>query len=313
MLLSPDFYTWHFSILLLGSPVIYALYRKTKNPYFTLAMAYTALLCVYGIYATPLTKHTMLFHNELLISLVSLCFIFFSFLIPAVWVHQILDVLCIFSTAVTATIYFFPNGYPRYSGLLVNPSLNAVAILLTVPFTCGYTRLALELLSVPLIFVTESTTAAAVYVVIKTMQLRRPWLVFLMAPFLFMHDFFGKTRWQEYLFFWEKFKDHINPLIGSGPNTFYFWGPYFQNQAGRKTDYWLWLHSDAFQLLFEQGIIGFILWGVALSTIVFKKQRFYRPENQALVGWLVSSITYFPIHSDMLAFIFVLLIRLRLS
>jgi hypothetical protein len=73
--------------------------------------------------------------------------------------------------------------------------------------------------------------------------------------------------WLMFMSFW---RQHFLLLLGSGLGTFKFWGPAAQManhfHEGR---WWLWLHSDWLQILFELGAVGLALaiwcFGVVLK------------------------------------------------
>lgn len=63
--------------------------------------------------------------------------------------------------------------------------------------------------------------------------------------------------------------DKVNIWVGSGPSTFELFGPHVQYLNGHAmttwdaetkfTSWWIWMHSDWLQLLFETGLIGALL------------------------------------------------------
>lgn len=89
--------------------------------------------------------------------------------------------------------------------------------------------------------------------------------------------------------FW---RDHLNHWIGAGLGTYFLYGPSIQvtNEINQgHTNQWLpgffWAHQENWQILFELGIIGFVLANATVFTAIWKHKK-----NAALFS---SLITYY--------------------
>ena len=90
--------------------------------------------------------------------------------------------------------------------------------------------------------------------------------------------------WKEIWTFWDKAPtpgEQINHWLGSGTGTFMMYGPHINLLNGNNKLYFVWAHSDWFQILFEQGYIGL---GLSLLTAGFALWKSRRSM------WLFSSI-----------------------
>ena len=63
--------------------------------------------------------------------------------------------------------------------------------------------------------------------------------------------------------------DKFNPIMGSGLGTFQFFMPVYQMQSNNnEIGYFIWLHSDILQAVFELGIVGILLISLVAYEIV---------------------------------------------
>jgi hypothetical protein len=67
------------------------------------------------------------------------------------------------------------------------------------------------------------------------------------------------------------FRDHLPWSIGGGLGSFYVVGPALATQGNGPV--FVWLHSDWFQTLFEQGIIGFLVVTVMYAHALWRAQK----------------------------------------
>ena len=100
---------------------------------------------------------------------------------------------------------------------------------------------------------------------------------------------------------WQYFSEHFYPYFGSGPGTFYTWGPHIQNiHPETSGGIFFWVHNDWLQILFEMGIIGLIL---ALFIFIFAlyklKNNGYLFTSLFLFGYV--SLTQFPLRQPIFA------------
>lgn len=89
---------------------------------------------------------------------------------------------------------------------------------------------------------------------------------------------------------WPAFKEH--PWIGSGIGSFAMWS--IQNVGNRWGSYWDKAHSEPYQMLIEQGIIGASF--CVLAIIEFIKEFRMEWYHALIVGLLVNSLANFPFH-----------------
>lgn len=87
--------------------------------------------------------------------------------------------------------------------------------------------------------------------------------------------------WRRSMIYW---MDQINPWIGSGPGSYFLYGPKIQMLQGNTPDkLFVWMHNDWLQVLFEYGIIGFVLISILFVKMV-------RAAHDKKEPWLVASI-----------------------
>lgn len=239
----------------------------------------------------------------------------------------------IFVVNITATLLFIPFRClfktTWLMGLTVNPSMNACVTAITMPFVFLLPlRWQIPLFVTGLILVLISHSTTPVFCVLAAfffpvlLGSRRKWipgvilfalvlaLCFLVPNFIHVFD-----RGDNYLFFWKEWRGRFNPLIGCGNGGFYIWGPlltdlktrftdaFFRNLyshlgvgvGDRVIDAWAWLHSDIYQTLFELGVIGLILWALAVGSILKRlmKNMIYLG---GAVAWLTCALFYYPVH-----------------
>lgn len=90
--------------------------------------------------------------------------------------------------------------------------------------------------------------------------------------------------------------DRFNPLFGSGQGTAFMWIPSFQEDSGLNQNNWfIWMHNDWLQILFEQGILGFGLAVIAYGFVISRSfQRPYLVTSVLLYGAM--ALFNFPMH-----------------
>lgn len=112
-------------------------------------------------------------------------------------------------------------------------------------------------------------------------------------------------------FYW----NHANILVGFGPGSFELFGPKIQHASNFMTGSWfIWMHNDWLQILFELGIVGFILWGLAYVGVC----RRVRARKSAylfasLIGLGVMACMNYPLRQPESIFFGVLLVSLALK
>lgn len=261
----------------------------------------------------------------------------FTFLMSVVTVNEKwMSYLCCLNIALTSIFWFFPLpiNMKWLSGLAVNPSMNGSITAMTWPFLFllkeSLLILPLAALGIVLIFASKSTTPVLAFLAIiflpfalragKKAKLIAAGLLTgsIAAAIAFIPNFIHPyDRMQQYMFFWRLWRERFNAFVGSGNGSFYIWGPLSQKLNLVETDrffdklfngihiprgatahwYYLWLHSDIYQTLFELGIIGLSLWSVAVFYIL---KSLYHSNNRAwlsaAIGWLITATFYYPLH-----------------
>lgn len=103
-------------------------------------------------------------------------------------------------------------------------------------------------------------------------------------------------RWDIWASYLKWLDIYSNWWIGVGSNAFMAFGPSIQQWAKIEGDgHIMWLHNDWLQLLFENGIVGLILW-INLSVIVLVKSFMDRNNVifTALVAYLFAMLGNYP-------------------
>jgi len=102
---------------------------------------------------------------------------------------------------------------------------------------------------------------------------------------------------------WVYFKELSYQLTGAGPGTSVVFIPYLQsihNQAFFRRNVFVWFHSDWFQILFEQGWVGLVLY--VLAYVAALKKAYDNPpifSAVAAVGaWSLGNYPFhWPVHA----------------
>lgn len=248
--------------------------------------------------------------------------------------------LCMANTLVFLVQYLF-FGPVEYYGLFGNASMNGSLIAMTYPFLVQkpevinyYQRplkevfkkfkselfldficvilpiiaILLHKQSIPVIALFMSLS----YLTIKNLILEKQFMffTFVLACFIglaswFIPDFFnstGRFRMYELTITW--LIKYVNPILGTGNGTTVLFLPFIQREAGDLSPYVFgWLHNDFLQVLFEQGISGFLS---ALALAIYCLIKSYR-ENSYLFNaaciYIIVSLFNFPAHTPVHAFI----------
>lgn len=103
-------------------------------------------------------------------------------------------------------------------------------------------------------------------------------LIGLIALTIFAYFYLGSNRiittsgryavWKDTFFFWKKFANHF---VGFGQGSSMHITPVVQKLFQQDShQLFLWMHNEWYQVLFEQGIIGFVLWFFMYINIIIK-------------------------------------------
>lgn len=106
--------------------------------------------------------------------------------------------------------------------------------------------------------------------------------------FLMFHKLDRLKFWPIVLKWWI---DHKMLFIGAGNGTTWMLGPIIQKSGGMPVDqgFWVWFHNDWLQVLFEQGVIGFIL---ALLAALLTAYRAFKTKQHALFAAIIAYCVY---------------------
>lgn len=97
---------------------------------------------------------------------------------------------------------------------------------------------------------------------------------------------------------WSFFCAHDNPFLGAGLGAFYYIGPWLTVEKYHMG--FVWLHSDWFQILFEEGIVGVIAAFIVFTQALYKSRR-NEKLFAALFAYGAFGIANFPLHNPITA------------
>lgn len=106
-------------------------------------------------------------------------------------------------------------------------------------------------------------------------------------------------RWTMWTFFMEQWaKNKLHWSFGTGFGTFGVFSINLQNAHTMRPQYWwIWLHNDWLQCLFETGIAGFsLMLGTFLTGVRNLWKRGEKPEMQSLLLFGLAMGVNFPLH-----------------
>ena len=240
---------------------------------------------------------------------------------PANWLSlaKTLGVLCIVeSLYILAQALWGVIPYQR-AGFYNNASMAGCFIAATMPFITFLKLDKLYLFSLVLlcsfcIFLTNSSMSLGVLAVCAVAYgwtTRYKWYSLATAGFIVLGGYIsqGKNlfdpsgRGSIIFMGWVYFKEFTKELIGTGPGTSTVFIPYLQSihhPEFFKRNVFLWYHSDWFQILFEQGWLGLIVYSIAYIFALIKSYN-YPPvfASVAAIGaWSMGNYPFhWPVHS----------------
>jgi hypothetical protein len=206
---------------------------------------------------------------------------------------------------------FFYESYFR-GGTLGNASMSACFLAMTAPLS------PVPLLNIAAIFLSGSAMGIGVLAVVlisyrPKLLLGVP-LVFAIAYFLQGHELLNDSdRLKMWKLGFDYWKTHVNIWIGSGPGTLSIHLPYLQKMTlTSQEQVWMWFHNDWWDLIFEQGISGGVLYaGVALCVLYHAR---YRPRlRSGILGFLASTLGNYPSHLPLTAISGLILVGVSLG
>lgn len=194
-------------------------------------------------------------------------------------------------------------------GMIYNPSMNPALIAVTMPFVRvtrnGWLSLAAMIWTCYIIASSHHLTPALVYGSFFCARAIRMcgWkiipivLLFPAACVFHFYHFHAAARFSDYRFFWTELIQHWNIWYGMGVNKFAIYGPMLQYSVHHRTaDLWYFLHSDWAEILFQQGIIGCVLWGWVSVKALYHSMKEDWILFEASIGMAAFMIGYFPLH-----------------
>lgn len=224
--------------------------------------------------------------------------------------------ICVTNVVLTTILIpwdIYRENHSWLMGLSVNPGMNGAITAVTLPFLLllypAWLSMSLIVLGIFLLFYSGASTPVLAgiasvllpLIVCKRVCSRR-WefplflIAFTCVLAVFVPDFSSSTgRIGQWTVLFRSWRDLFNPLIGSGNGSFHIWGPTIQHWDGTRLNYYLWMHCDILQTLFELGVIGLALWANAFIFMVINLR------NKPLwlgagAAWLATACTYYPIH-----------------
>lgn len=206
---------------------------------------------------------------------------------------------------VVESSYIWPFGLVHFpevfkleaglQGLFGNTSMAACVSAMTLPliferevFRWKWLRVMAVVLALCVVYVAQSSMGFLILMIsvgayffaktpIVTRKLQYAGLAILATIVLgqlFDYQFFQLSkidRFKAWEVFFGYFKDQVPKVTGAGNGSFWFLGPVMQMGAKLPNDqgYWVWAHNDWLQLLYEQGVTGFLI-GLNLLFCVLK-------------------------------------------
>jgi hypothetical protein len=263
---------------LFGSP-----YHQFNGTIYSIAAGSGALLCFTAITAllvssVAIDRHIFVTKQDLPLWIAFLTFI------NASWV------------VIAAMLNYKLVGNVGYTGIIENTSTNGALIAAGAPCAFKYLK---KWIVAPLIlaaiFLSKASIPYGVLIVSVCSYLvcvkKYRYFVFLPAVLAVgriaegANLFADSGRFLGYEVFWNDFVDRGHWLFGNGLGSFFFLGPKAQCDAGlyakyvdgvcANGDFFVWAHSDWFQIFYENGIIGFLLvvaCFISVTTKLFKLQ-----------------------------------------
>lgn len=214
-------------------------------------------------------------------------------------------------------------------------AMNACFLAITIPFVFEVFKknrawLILPVVAVLLTLVVDhSSTSLGVFcVVMGTLFYRcleaEPWWLRCLAIItstsvlvLAMHHFMphilhDSGRFEVYKTMMTWWFNNCNHWFGTGNGTFIHFGPHIQQITGiQPTQWFLWLHSDWLQIVFEMGYLGMFL---SINLFCFLiKYSWNRPYLlSSIMGYASCMVFQFPVHHALLALVGMSIILLAL-
>lgn len=214
---------------------------------------------------------------------------------------------------------FWPSGF--VSGLIPNKSMNAIFNIMLLPFAAEFGFVA-YLANLVLLYFAKSSSAFLTMGVVTfswLMMSRAYWqvkaalstvgvILFTVVGMRLIPNFtVDGDRFKGYKLFFSEF-EWVHWLIGAGPSSFMTYGTLMQQKYNfYKGWYWVYMHSDPLQYLFEFGVLG--LFPLLILLIGFFKAA-GRETRLAGVAVITGGLVYYPMHQAPFLMVIFLLLKL---
>lgn len=319
-----DYFTliWFFALLVLATVYSHHLFQRFHWS-FALAVSYTIIHTVVRIsylgyfqpYGTPVNLGLALRAYGALTTLLLVITFMEKIKVGEVWLGR----LCLLNVILTLILWpFHLVPFNWMMGLAVNPGMNCIILALTLPFIyrlkhlytylfTGFGALFLMLKSGERTPILGILCAVATALFFNLQKKNRVVVILGLANvlgliFLFFPHFFHSNgrvlQWRVFYGFW---REHFNIMIGSGLGSFYVFGPIAQVNAETVTsslahpEVMAWAHSDIYQTFLELGLVGLVLWVLAVCRIIYNLKD-DAPYLLSAVVFVVSMMTFYPLH-----------------
>lgn len=215
------------------------------------------------------------------------------------------------------------------SGIVVNKSMNAILCIGLLPYIYEPLTAILTLLvvltskssSAYLAFfgvllirgVNSKMRGFSTYRLLAYLKMCMGWVLLLASTLIFLKlldkdIFFAGSRFNGYKFFFNDFHG-LEYLFGKGPASFFSISSFRQARElfDFENGYYIWMHSDLLQFIYEYGVLGLIPLFICLYKMlkITKQREFY-----SLLAFFFGGVFYYPFHFPVHLFVIFLVLKL---
>lgn len=194
-------------------------------------------------------------------------------------------------------------GSPILGGLFKNPSMSGCLIAITLPL---FYRIAprrwMVLFAVTAILIQGRNIPIGLLVLVTCVRLipdcrvlALPILAFLASMPMWMNRVLLNGRLETWTVSMKWWWANANHWFGMGPGTSLYWLPEIERRQYLRENWFFIMHSDWLQILFEQGIIGFVC-AALVYVVAIKKSAQRRTLFASLVGYGTCAAVNFPLY-----------------
>lgn len=208
---------------------------------------------------------------------------------------NLLKSLAVLSLIDSLLIVFFKYGFFN------NPSMDGTFVTLLIPYVASLNVWLVPISLLGIGFAGETTPYLVLAAMLGTYFFYKNPKLSLLATlnclgfgYLFLGPEFlsprGRfTAWDSFMNWWV---GNANPWIGTGYGSFHWIGPAVQENL--RTGYFLFMHNEYLQILFEGGVIGLAL-SLSLWIYAIVKARFSAVRVSLFAGMSVAMLTQYPL------------------